>query len=82
MKKGGAIVVLMALICSLASGVVCDLLILFEWMQTDPLQALPLMNIFFGKLIGSFNDYFRPNSTTTKASFKKAVNENRSVAFP
>jgi hypothetical protein len=84
MKKGGAVVMMMALICSIGSGVVCDLLILFELMQTEkpPLQALPLMNIFFGKLIGNFNDYFLPNSTTTKDAFQKTVNENRSVAFP
>lgn len=39
------------------------------------------MNIFFGKLIGSFNDYFLPNSTTTKHSFMQTVNKNRLVAF-
>lgn len=82
MKKGGAIVMLMALICSMGSGVVCVLLILLNGCKLTPLQALPLMNIFFGKLIGSFNDYFLPNSTTTKESFQKAVNQNRSVAFP
>jgi ATP-binding cassette subfamily B (MDR/TAP) protein 1 len=38
--------------------------------------ALPLMNIFFGKLVGSFNGYFTPNGGVTKSEFKSSVNRN------
>lgn len=39
-------------------------------------QALPLMNIVFGQLVGDFNGYFIPNSTVTEAQFKSSVNKN------
>ena len=38
-------------------------------------QILPLMNIIFGHLAQSFNDYFVPNPTMTEGAFKKAVNK-------
>ena len=37
---------------------------------------LPLMNIFFGKLVGNFNGYFIPNGGVTKAEFKHSVSMN------
>ncbi|RMZ91250.1 hypothetical protein DV736_g1479, partial [Chaetothyriales sp. CBS 134916] len=38
--------------------------------------AMPLMNIVFGNLVGSFNSYFIPNTSTTKAEFLHSVSEN------
>ncbi|KAL5357214.1 P-loop containing nucleoside triphosphate hydrolase protein [Aspergillus floccosus] len=38
--------------------------------------ALPLLNIFFGKLIGSFNEFFLPDSTLSKDEFQRSVNQN------
>jgi ATP-binding cassette, subfamily B (MDR/TAP), member 1 len=38
--------------------------------------ALPLMNIFFGRLVGAFNGYFIPGSGVTKSEFKSSVNRN------
>ncbi|CAI7669605.1 unnamed protein product [Penicillium viridicatum] len=49
-------VLIVALICSMASGV-----------------PLPIMNIVFGELVGSFSDYFLPDSTTTESEFKASV---------
>lgn len=37
--------------------------------------TLPLMNIIFGNLVGSFGDYFAPNSTTSKADFQRSLNK-------
>ena len=42
-------------------------------------QALPLVNIVFGKLAQDFNDYFLPNATVTESRFKAAVNKNTYV---
>ena len=39
-------------------------------------QALPLMNIVFGHLVGDFNGYFIPGSNVTKAEFKSSVANN------
>jgi hypothetical protein len=39
-------------------------------------QALPLMNIVFGHLVGDFNGYFIPGSNVTKAEFKTSVANN------
>ncbi|KOS46074.1 hypothetical protein ACN38_g2997 [Penicillium nordicum] len=50
-------VLIVALICSMASGV-----------------PLPIMNIVFGELVGSFSDYFLPDSTTSESEFKASVN--------
>ncbi|OQE14659.1 hypothetical protein PENFLA_c036G03885 [Penicillium flavigenum] len=49
-------VLIVALICSMASGV-----------------PLPIMNIVFGELVGSFSDYFLPDSTTTESEFKASI---------
>ncbi|KAJ5516806.1 hypothetical protein N7527_008366 [Penicillium freii] len=49
-------ILIVALICSMASGV-----------------PLPIMNIVFGELVGSFSDYFLPDSTTTESEFKASV---------
>jgi ATP-binding cassette, subfamily B (MDR/TAP), member 1 len=38
--------------------------------------ALPLMNIVFGNLVGDFNSYFIPGTTTTKSEFMRAVSRN------
>lgn len=38
--------------------------------------ALPLMNIFFGRLVGDFNGYFIPDNGITKSEFKKSVSDN------
>ncbi|OQD86118.1 hypothetical protein PENANT_c008G09372 [Penicillium antarcticum] len=34
---------------------------------------LPIMNIIFGGLVGEFNSYFTPGTSTTEAEFKKSV---------
>ncbi|KAF3016964.1 hypothetical protein E8E15_004968 [Penicillium rubens] len=38
--------------------------------------ALPLMNIVFGQLVGTFNEYFIPGPGITEGSFKSSVNQN------
>ena len=38
--------------------------------------ALPLMNIVFGNLVGSFTDYFIPGSNVTLQEFRHGVNRN------
>jgi ATP-binding cassette subfamily B (MDR/TAP) protein 1 len=38
--------------------------------------ALPLMNVVFGKLVGTFNGYFIPGSTVSKDLFLATVNQN------
>ncbi|MCJ1437783.1 hypothetical protein MMC27_007170 [Xylographa pallens] len=38
--------------------------------------ALPLMNVVFGKLVGSFNGYFVPGSNVSKDEFLAGVNQN------
>ena len=38
--------------------------------------ALPLMNIVFGNLVGSFNSYFIPGTTTTESEFLHSVSQN------
>jgi ABC-type multidrug transport system fused ATPase/permease subunit len=38
--------------------------------------ALPLMNIVFGQLTGSFTNYFVLGSTVTKAEFQASINKN------
>ena len=38
--------------------------------------ALPLMNVVFGRLVGNFNSYFIPGSTTSKSDFLASVNQN------
>lgn len=40
-------------------------------------QALPLMNIVFGQLVGNFNEYFIPGSGIAEQSFKSSVNRDR-----
>lgn len=40
-------------------------------------QPLPIMNIVFGELVGSFSDYFLPDSTTTESEFKASVSRLR-----
>ncbi|KAG9238824.1 P-loop containing nucleoside triphosphate hydrolase protein [Amylocarpus encephaloides] len=37
--------------------------------------TLPLMNIVFGKLVGSFSDFFIPSSTVTKEQFLRSINQ-------
>ncbi len=37
---------------------------------------LPLMNIFFGNLVGNFNGYFIPDGGVSKAEFKHSVSRN------
>ncbi|KAF6819258.1 ABC transporter [Colletotrichum musicola] len=36
--------------------------------------SLPLMNIIFGQLVGQFTDFFRTNSTVTRAQFEALLN--------
>ncbi|KAJ9157754.1 ABC transporter transmembrane region [Pleurostoma richardsiae] len=43
--------------------------------------TLPLMNVVFGKLVGTFNDYFVPGTTTTKAEFMRIVNRQALYIF-
>ena len=38
--------------------------------------ALPLMNIVFGRLVSSFNNYFIPGSGVTEQEFKHTVSRN------
>ncbi|KAF2502517.1 P-loop containing nucleoside triphosphate hydrolase protein [Lophium mytilinum] len=38
--------------------------------------AMPLMNIVFGQLTGTFTGYFIPGSTVTKAEFQSNINKN------
>ena len=38
--------------------------------------ALPLMNVVFGRLVGSFNGYFIPSSNVSKKEFLASVNQN------
>ena len=38
--------------------------------------ALPLMNVVFGRLVGTFNNYFIPGSGVTEAEFRSSVNQN------
>ncbi|KXG51540.1 ABC transporter, integral membrane type 1 [Penicillium griseofulvum] len=38
--------------------------------------ALPLMNIVFGQLVGTFNSYFVPGSGITEQAFKSSVNQD------
>jgi ATP-binding cassette subfamily B (MDR/TAP) protein 1 len=38
--------------------------------------ALPLMNVVFGRLVGSFNGYFIPGSNVSKDEFLASVNKN------
>jgi ATP-binding cassette subfamily B (MDR/TAP) protein 1 len=35
------------------------------------------MNIVFGQLVGTFNEYFIPGPGITEGSFKSSVNQNR-----
>jgi hypothetical protein len=44
---------------------------------TDGFQALPLMNIVFGKLVGDFNQYFIPGAAPSEQTFKSSVNQSR-----
>jgi hypothetical protein len=44
---------------------------------TDEFQALPLMNIVFGKLVGDFNQYFVPGAAPSEQTFKSSVNRSR-----
>jgi hypothetical protein len=39
-------------------------------------QALPLMNIIFGRLVGDFTQYFIPGTGMTKEKFLGAVARN------
>lgn len=43
-------------------------------------QALPLMNIVFGSLVGDFNQYFIPGAAPSKKTFKASINKSRRVA--
>ncbi|MCJ1388690.1 hypothetical protein MMC18_001539 [Xylographa bjoerkii] len=43
--------------------------------------ALPLMNVVFGKLVGSFNGYFIPGSNVSKDEFLASVNQNALYIF-
>jgi len=36
--------------------------------------AMPLMNVFFGQLVGSFTEYFIPGTTVTREQFQAEVN--------
>ncbi|PYH97178.1 putative ABC multidrug transporter [Aspergillus ellipticus CBS 707.79] len=38
--------------------------------------ALPLMNIVFGKLVGTFNQYFIPGTGVSEQAFKSTVNQD------
>lgn len=77
-SHGGIYIMILGLVCAMASGIV-------RWERIsrciqDPLmkfQALPLMNIVFGQLVGSFNEYFIPGSGITEQSFKSSVNQDR-----
>ncbi|EKD15485.1 ABC transporter transmembrane region [Drepanopeziza brunnea f. sp. 'multigermtubi' MB_m1] len=40
--------------------------------------TLPLMNIVFGNLVGSFNEYFIPNSSVSESQFKSSLNRQTS----
>lgn len=42
-------------------------------------QTLPLMNVIFGQLVGSFNEYFIPGATITKQEFQKSLNQQTYV---
>lgn len=75
-------VLIVALICSMASGVVSSLCFGSSIAKHPKklligLQPLPIMNIVFGELVGSFSDYFLPDSTTTESEFKASVSRLR-----
>lgn len=77
-------VLMVALICSMASGVVSWLCFGSSIAKNQKKvligpQPLPIMNIVFGELVGSFSDYFLPDSTTTESEFKASVSRLRSV---
>ena len=38
--------------------------------------AMPLMFLVFGKLVGSFTDYFKPGSDMSQEKFMQLVNKN------
>ncbi|KAF9892618.1 hypothetical protein FE257_001020 [Aspergillus nanangensis] len=58
-RNNGVFVILLGLLCSVASGV-----------------ALPLMNIFFGKLFGDFNSYLLPGSTLDEGKFRSMISSS------
>lgn len=43
--------------------------------------ALPLMNVVFGHLVGSFNNYFLPGSTVTTTQYLSSVSTNALYIF-
>jgi hypothetical protein len=45
--------------------------------MTDNSQALPLMNIVFGKLVGDFNNYFVPGAAPSEETFKASISQSR-----
>ena len=75
-RNYGYIAMIFGLICAMGSGVVC-LAYCSHWSSWPAGQALPLMNIVFGKLVGDFNQYFVPESGLDKQTFKNSVNKSR-----
>ena len=65
-----------ASLCSVGAGVVEY----HPWPTFVPFahvtQALPLMNIIFGKLVGDFTAFFIPGTGVTREQFLTAVNKN------
>ncbi|KAK8050263.1 multidrug resistance protein [Apiospora phragmitis] len=43
--------------------------------------TMPLMNVIFGRLVGTFNGYFTPNSTQSRAEFESTVNRQSLYIF-
>ena len=50
----------------------------FRWLTGS--QALPLMNIVFGSLVGDFNQYFIPGAAPSEEAFKASINKSRRVS--
>jgi ATP-binding cassette subfamily B (MDR/TAP) protein 1 len=72
---------ILGLICALGSGIVRLVADRFQSNKTTDKynQALPLMNIVFGQLVGDFNQYFVPGSGLSEQTFRSEVNKSRQV---
>jgi hypothetical protein len=43
--------------------------------------AMPLMNIVLGNLVGDFNNFFLPNTSTAESDFKRSVDRYGLIIF-
>ncbi|KAK7951026.1 ABC transporter BEA3 [Apiospora aurea] len=43
--------------------------------------TMPLMNVIFGRLVGSFNSYFTPGAAQSRSDFEKIVNKQALYIF-